>query len=93
MQTITTKVLAATNKRPTRVKATAQAGSVTISHDYGTLDNIHEEAALALCRKLGWEGSLVMGTLPNEDNVWVFIPSDRHIIYAHGNKEASHVKA
>lgn len=87
MQAIITKILPTTEHKPRRCKATAQGGSVTISTD--AYEDYHREAALALCRKLGWEGSLVMGTLPNEDNVWVFIESQRHIVFAHGrSKEA-----
>lgn len=75
MQAITTKYLCATNCKPSRVKATAEVGSVIVSCD-GALrndDDHHREAALALCRKFGWEGSLVMGTTHHGDNVWVFI--------------------
>lgn len=91
MQAITTKYLPATNHKPARVKATATAGSVLVSYDSALRDDdAHKEAALALCRKFGWEGSLVMGTTHNGDNVWVFIPSVRDIIYAHGKEEASH---
>lgn len=92
MQAITTKYLPATNYRGSRVKATAQAGSVTISFDLGLRDeDCHKEAALALCRKFGWEGSLIMGTTHNGDNVWVFIHNQRDIVFAHG-MEASNAK-
>lgn len=91
MQAITTKYLPATNCKPSRVKATSQAGSVTISHDCAdNHDDTHKKAVLALCRKFGWEGSLVMGTTHHGDNVWVFV-NERDVIFAHGKKEeASH---
>tara|TARA_R100000808_G_scaffold21026_1_gene45452 strand:- start:708 stop:986 length:279 start_codon:yes stop_codon:yes gene_type:complete len=53
-QAITTKYLAATEHRGERVKATAQAGSVTLPWDYGlsTAEN-HEAAATALAQSEG----------------------------------------
>lgn len=75
MQAITTKVLPATYHRPMRCKATAQAGSVTISVDqYESTNEAHGEAAKALCLKFGWVGCLAMGTTHKGDNVFVFVP-------------------
>lgn len=91
MQAITTKILPATQHRPTRCKAMAKCGSVVLSTDqFESTDEAHKEAALALCRKFAWEGSLVTGTTHQGDNVWVFV-EDRDVIYAHaqsGKKEA-----
>lgn len=54
-QAITTKYLGPTNHRGARVKATAQAGSVTVPWDHalGPQEN-HAEAAKALVAKYGW---------------------------------------
>ena len=55
MQAITTKYLGATNFRGARVKATCQAGSITVSWDCaGNVDENHDLAARALIVKLGW---------------------------------------
>ena len=53
MQAIITKYLGPTNTRGSRIKATAWAGSVTVSYDY-SLDTVgnHKAAAQALCDKL-----------------------------------------
>ena len=62
MQAITTKYLGPTNFRGSRVKASAEAGSVTISWDHAldTRQN-HAAAALALLDRLGWTGEWVQG--------------------------------
>jgi hypothetical protein len=54
-QAITTKYLGPTNHRGSRVKATAQAGSITLGWD-DALDVAanHARAALALANKFGW---------------------------------------
>lgn len=57
MQAITTKYLPATNTKGARIKATCEAGSVTISYPYsGDEQNTHWQAAQALIAKLGWWG-------------------------------------
>jgi len=63
-QAITTKYFGPTNTRGSRVKASCEAGSLTVSWDYalGIEDN-HKAAAAALIRQLGWEGNWVMGSL------------------------------
>lgn len=63
MKAITTKYIGPTNYRGSRIKATDDAGnSITIGYD-SVLN--HEEpyakAAIALCKKMGWTGSLVSG--------------------------------
>lgn len=56
-QAITTKYLGPSNVRGSRVKARAEAGSVTLSWDHG-LSNAenHKAAAVALCKKFKWIG-------------------------------------
>jgi len=75
MQAIVTKYIPPTNHRPARIKATAMAGSVTISYDYA---NYHEwpfrKAAQALCDKFGWDWEMTGGSLPDGSIVWVKLP-------------------
>lgn len=82
MQAIITKYFGPGNVRGSRIKATAAAGSVTMSYDYClNPDDNHRKAAELLCVKMGWVSSpnnlyttLVQGQLPNGDNVFTFIP-------------------
>ena len=55
-QAITTKYFGPTDSRGSRVKATAQAGSVTIPWDHAlnSPDN-HAAAAFALAKKYDWD--------------------------------------
>jgi hypothetical protein len=73
-QAITTKYLGATDHRDARVKATAYAGSVTVSWDHALdCDDNHTAAAVALCRKYGWRGELHGGGMPGgRGNCYVF---------------------
>jgi hypothetical protein len=61
-QTITTKYLSATNILGTRVKASAEAGSVTLPWNYelNVAEN-HAAVARALARKFHWDGHYVAG--------------------------------
>ena len=75
MQAIVTKYIGPTNTKGARIKATAMAGSVTISYDYA---NDHEwpfrKAAQALCDKFGWDWEMTGGSLPDGSIVWVKLP-------------------
>ncbi len=56
MQAIVTRYLGATNYRGARIKATADAGSVTISYPYELSgEDVHRAAADVLLVKLGWD--------------------------------------
>jgi hypothetical protein len=79
-QCITTKYLGPTNSRGARVKAKAQAGSVTVSWDDALDANEnHDAAALALATKYGWRGTLVGGGLPDgTGNAYSFCRVARH---------------
>jgi hypothetical protein len=73
MQAIVTKYIGPTNVRGSRVKATAQAGSVTLHWDNSlNSDQNHKAAALALATKLDWSyGQWVSGGLPDGTTAWV----------------------
>ena len=73
MQTITTKYLAATNTRGSRIKATQsndfysetyKPQSITMSYDYAlNADQNHAKAAQLLATKLGWKGTFTGGSI------------------------------
>lgn len=78
MQAIETKFLGPTNTRGARVKAACEAGSVTMSWDYGlNTEGNHDAALEALVTKLGWFGVWARGWLPNVGNVYVSISKMR----------------
>lgn len=75
MQAIVTKFVGPTNAKGSRVKAKADAGTVTIGWDYGASDGTewneieanHRAAAVALMDRLGWSEYLTIsgsGSLP-----------------------------
>ncbi len=73
MQAIRTVYLAPTNSRGSRIKASAQAGSVTVSWSYDLdVQENHEAAAIALRNKFGWTGGLVCGQLSDGSYAHVF---------------------
>jgi hypothetical protein len=73
-QAITTKSLAATNTRPSRVKASVEAGSVTRSWDHSLdADGNHDAACVALLAKLGWGGAWARGWTDARTAVYVHI--------------------
>jgi hypothetical protein len=70
MQAIQTKFLGPTNHRGSRIKATCEAGSITVPWDHGAdIDANHGYVAMMLAQKLGWTGDeygeLKSGCLPN----------------------------
>ena len=66
MQAIITKFVPATNTRGARIKASAWAGSITISYDYSG-DACHKAAAMALAAKFGWSDwdNAISGAMPD----------------------------
>lgn len=72
---ITTKFIGPTNSKGSRIKATCQAGSITVPYTYETsIDGQHHKAALALAEKLGWTGQWAGGSNPNgTGNVYVLV--------------------
>lgn len=72
MQAIQTKRLAATNTRGQRIKATAQAGTITIAWDHSVnYEANHRAAAMAFANKLQWEGRWVGGFTDDSNGVFV----------------------
>jgi hypothetical protein len=82
MQAIVTKFIGPTNHRGSRIKATAQAGSLTLSWDHAlNSDGNHRAAALALVEKLKWTNLLYLsegGSLPaGNGECFVLTPKTR----------------
>jgi hypothetical protein len=73
LQAIETRHLGPTNSHGAKVKATAAAGSLTLTWDH-SLDREanHRAAAEALALKYGWKGTLAQGVLASGANVFVF---------------------
>ena len=77
MQAIVTKYLPATNTKGSRIKATCEAGSVTIGYPHELSGQaVHRAAADALVIKLKWNdssyGGLLGGGLPDGSYCFVF---------------------
>lgn len=71
-QAIATKFIGPTNSRGGRIKATADAGSVTVAWDHGlNVEDNHRAAAEALARRYGWSTDLIGGGLPGSGYVFV----------------------
>ena len=67
MQAIKTKYVPASNTKPSRIKAIAEAGSVTLSWDSELNDDYnHIKAAKQLAVKYGWTGHYVGGSFIGE---------------------------
>ena len=80
MQAITTKYFGPGPVKGSRVKATAQAGSITLDWDDAlNYDRNHAAAAKALATKLGWTGPWVGGGLPGgaAGMAWVFAADNK----------------
>lgn len=73
VQAIITKYVGPTNFKGSRIKATASAGSVTVSYDSGlSSDANHDNAAYKLAEKFGWHGTYNRGGMPGDKgNVYV----------------------
>lgn len=99
MQAIETKFIPASNFRGSRYKATACAGSVTVSADDRlNTDENHAAVAKALCAKFGWQygeeaGVLKSGSYVHSTRARKHAPrsfgSFAPAVYAHEQKFAS----
>lgn len=87
-QAIQTKYIGPSNVRGSRVKAIAEAGSVTLSWDsaLNSPDN-HRAAAEALARKYGWRGEWFGGGV-NAGYVFVCTDSARDAAFVITQSEA-----
>lgn len=80
-QAIVTKWLSPSHTKGSRIKASAEAGSLTIPWDYSlNVEDNHASAAMALVRKLGWipenghyESHWHGGAIPTHKNGYVFV--------------------
>ncbi len=63
MKAISTKYLGATDFHGSRIKATCEGGSVVVPYPYEKREGVeaHSVAALALCVKMEWAGTLIAG--------------------------------
>jgi hypothetical protein len=79
MQAIETKYFGPTNTRGGRVRASAQAGKLSVAYDHGlNVEDNHAAAAIKLAKKLGWTsyGDLHGGGNAKGDGFcFVFCPS------------------
>lgn len=83
-QAIVTKYLGPTNHRGSRIKATCEAGSITVPYDHALSgEGNHCAAAHALIRQLGWGDGVapltgtpshVGGGLPGGGYCFVMLP-------------------
>ena len=70
-QAIQTKYFGPANVRGSRVKATCDAGSITLNWDYRLNPSAnHRTAAFALANKLGWTGRWIGGGIASN---YVFV--------------------
>lgn len=61
-EAIETKYLKGTDRKNSRIKATAYGGSVVVNYDYElSVPENHRIAQLALRHKLGWKGKFAQG--------------------------------
>lgn len=74
MQAITIKYLPATDTKSSRFKATAAAGSITLSydHDFDSEGNV-KAAVKALVKKLQWDRADVWHIGSTADSHWVAV--------------------
>lgn len=77
MQSITVKVLPATNTKPTRLKAICQAGSKTVSYSYGGMTQEKQQLATDFATELGWLNGreLAFGEIVTGETVAVLVPA------------------
>lgn len=72
MQAIQTRYFGPSNVKGARIKAWADAGSVTIPYPHELSGQAcHRKAAQALADKFGWESTYLGGELPNGDYAFV----------------------
>ena len=71
MQVITTKIMPATNTKPTRIKASCERGSIIVSYDHaGSAEEGHRHCALKLCRSFVEADAMQHGEASIASNPW-----------------------
>jgi len=82
MKAIITKYISATNYKGARISASDGDGNkITIPYDNELSDAAcYAKAAVALCKKMNWKGTLISGGLKN-GYVFVFSASDKFEIW------------
>lgn len=79
-QAILTRFLGPTDRRASRVKASAEAGSRTIAWDHRLgIEENHARAAEMLALKLGWSGTWHGGGMPGSGYCFVQMPLDAEL--------------
>ena len=75
MKAIQTRYHAPTNVRGARISAfDSDKNRVSLPYPYEDRSSLaHAAAAIALCKKMRWTGTLQGGYLPKGDMVWVFL--------------------
>jgi len=85
MKAIQTRYMPATNTRGSRIRAFAEGVkplSIPYPHELSG-SAVHAAAAVALCKRMGWSGTLVSGGLPDQSGeVFCFMQSDKFDIDA-----------
>ena len=80
MKAITTRYLGPTNYRGSRIVASDEDGHrAFVSYlCERSLDQNHDAAAISLCKKMAWYGTLVRGRIEH-GNVYVFVEDDNQL--------------
>jgi len=82
MKSIVTKYHGPGNVRGSRISATdSDKNRVSIPIDpIWSTDTMHTQAAVALCRKMNWHGTLMAGYLKSGSQVFVWINKDQFTV-------------
>lgn len=85
-QAIVTKYFGPTNSRGSRIKASADAGTVYVPYDYAlNVEENHAAAARKLAEKFGWTtenyGQIIQGGMPGGGYVFVEMPRAVHALH------------
>lgn len=83
MKAIIVKYLGPTDTKGSRWKASCDGGSCTVPYDHAlNCDENATAAAVALCQRMKWHGSTIIGPGrgPNGDYVFVFADEPRTLV-------------
>lgn len=83
MKVIITKVLPATNTKPTRIAAKAEGVKPLVLPRDDSTTNPHLYAAVMLVRKMGWAPIVLAGGgVGNDEHAFVMLQPGRHLVAA-----------